>query len=273
MSKKDQNPAQDQPDEEEEEEKPEPVTTLTKLADGIYQLTLLEPVFSPQMIIEITTHLDDLEELKPQLISLITTCSHPTIFGGGINLHYFDTHTREEVNSFYHNFARLLARFVIIGFPTIAAIHGYCIGFGFMFAMAHDFRYMADTPGRYLAMPEVDIGISFAFGHLSLFKEKLEGKVVEKLILGGHKFYKDEALAADIVQKVAPAEKLVETCKGLMEKLSPKSIHSGIMSSIKFVLYEDIVDDCRLRFHMDQDLLDYFVKVKKDTVGILKRKG
>ena len=240
-----------------------PVTSLTKLAEGVYQVTILRPNISPQLVREFHEHLDALEALKPQQMSLITTSAHPKVFCAGMNFKYFDTATREDFNTFNHNFSRLLARIVVLGFPTIAAINGFCIGSGLMLAMAHDFRYLVDTPGAILCMPEVEHGISLPYSCMSLFKKKLVGNVVQKLILECQRFGRDEALAVDLVQKVVPQGQLIGACLGLMEQLLPKSVHSEILSSIKQVLYEDIVDDCKLRFHMDDKLLDYFLNVRK----------
>ena len=269
MNNQQQNPAQGPVIEPKEEESlPTPVTSLTKLSEGVYKLTLLAPFFSPQMVTEINVHLDVLEDLKAEKISLITTSAHPKIFSSGGSLNYLSTAPREEVNSFFHKFCLLGARFVTLGFPTIAAINGYCIGLGVLFAMAHDFRYMVDTPGRFLSMPELNVAISFSHGHISLLTSKLKGEVVDKLLLQAQRFYQEEALSGHLVEKVLPSGELMETCRGLMEELLRRSIDSETMRSLKLVLYEDVVYNCRQRTLMNQEVLDYFVKVSNDSPKI-----
>src|SRR5512138_3691875 len=49
-------------------------------------------------------------------------------------------------------------------FPTVAAIHGACLGGGFELALACDHRVISDDARTVLGLPEVKIGIMPGFG-------------------------------------------------------------------------------------------------------------
>jgi 3-hydroxyacyl-CoA dehydrogenase/enoyl-CoA hydratase/3-hydroxybutyryl-CoA epimerase len=48
--------------------------------------------------------------------------------------------------------------------PTVAAIHGPCLGGGLEFALACDYRLVVDRPGTQLGLPEIELGLLPAWG-------------------------------------------------------------------------------------------------------------
>ena len=58
----------------------------------------------------------------------------------------------------------VLARLENLPFPTVAAIHGYCLGGGLELALACRYRVATEGPGTRLGFPETRLGIFPGFG-------------------------------------------------------------------------------------------------------------
>jgi enoyl-CoA hydratase/carnithine racemase len=86
--------------------------------------------------------------------------------------------------------------------PTIAAIHGYCLGGGFELALACDFR-VADTTSVF-GLPEVAIGIVPSSGGLTRLVRSVGPTRAKELMLLRDRFGAEEALGWGLVTAVAP---------------------------------------------------------------------
>ena len=119
--------------------------TLELIDEGVYLLTLTTKVYSTDSFRALNYYLDVLDKTEgPQC--LISIGSDPKTFSAGFHFSTFDGHNEDITNRLQES-GRFLARFLALGYPTICAISGNCYGAGYMFAMAHDFRYMRDDFG------------------------------------------------------------------------------------------------------------------------------
>ena len=83
----------------------------------------------------------------------------------------------------------IFQRLESLAFPTVAAIHGYCLGGGLELALACDYRVACDDPSTRLGFPEVRLGIFPGFGgtvrslrligHLPALQMMLSGRSVD----------------------------------------------------------------------------------------------
>ena len=92
--------------------------------------------------------------------------------------------------------------------PTVAAVHGYCIGSGVEIALFCDIRIAAQ--GTVFAMPEVQLGMVPAAGGTQTLPRNAGTSAALDLLLTGRRFNSDEALAMKLITRVIPAESLVE---------------------------------------------------------------
>ena len=86
--------------------------------------------------------------------------------------------------------------------PTIAAVHGYCLGGGLELALAADFR-VADTTALF-GFPEVEIGIVPSSGGTLRAVRALGAARAKELIVLGTRLGAEEALAHGLVTEVVP---------------------------------------------------------------------
>lgn len=97
--------------------------------------------------------------------------------------------------------------------PVIAAVHGYCLGFGFELALMCDIRVAADD--AVFALPEAQIGMAVdAGGEMRLARDAGSGWA-KLLALTGRRIDAETAARIGVVQEVVAPPDLAPTALGL----------------------------------------------------------
>lgn len=105
--------------------------------------------------------------------------------------------------------------------PTIAAVNGFALGGGLELALACQIRIASESAS--LGLPEVKLGLIPGFGGTQRLPRLLgRGKALE-LIMTGEAVEANEALRIGLVNRVVPADQLIDTC----EKLARSIISRG----------------------------------------------
>jgi enoyl-CoA hydratase/carnithine racemase len=108
--------------------------------------------------------------------------------------------------------------FLSIPQPLIAAVHGYVLGSGVEMALCCDMRIAAED-ARF-GLPEVGLGIIPAAGGTQTLPRTVgRGKALEMLLTGCW-FDAQEAYQIQLVNRVVPREKLLETAKAMAGKIA-----------------------------------------------------
>jgi enoyl-CoA hydratase len=92
--------------------------------------------------------------------------------------------------------------------PIIAAVNGFALGGGLEIALACDFIYASETAK--LGVPEVTLGIFPGFGGTQRLPRLIGKGRAKELIFTGGMIDASEAYTLGIVNKVFPADKLME---------------------------------------------------------------
>ncbi|MDE2779410.1 MAG: enoyl-CoA hydratase/isomerase family protein [Chloroflexota bacterium] len=100
--------------------------------------------------------------------------------------------------------------------PSIAAIHGYCIGSGMEIALLCDLRIA--THDAVFAMPEVKLGMIPAAGGSQTLPRNCGASAALDLLLTGRRFGAEEALALGLVTRTVAAADLEAAAWGLAEE-------------------------------------------------------
>jgi enoyl-CoA hydratase len=101
--------------------------------------------------------------------------------------------------------------------PVIAAINGFALGGGCELALACHMRIASEK--AQLGLPEVTLGIIPGYGGTQRMARLLgKGKALE-LILTGDRIGAAEAERIGLVNKVVPAEQLLQTCEELARRI------------------------------------------------------
>lgn len=93
--------------------------------------------------------------------------------------------------------------------PTVAAIHGICLGGGLELALACDYRIASDSPKTKLGLPEVMLGILPAWGGTTRLPRLVGLQAALDLMLTGRQVSGRRAKRIGLVDRIYPAELFV----------------------------------------------------------------
>jgi 3-hydroxyacyl-CoA dehydrogenase/enoyl-CoA hydratase/3-hydroxybutyryl-CoA epimerase len=108
--------------------------------------------------------------------------------------------------------------------PTIAAIHGPCLGGGLELALACDYRLVVDKPNTQLGLPEVELGLLPAWGGTQRLPRVVGLERTLQIILAGKRLSAREALQWGLADACAAGEAQL---RDEMAKLTGKAIGQG----------------------------------------------
>ena len=102
--------------------------------------------------------------------------------------------------------------------PTVAAIHGYCIGSGVEIALLCDLRIAAE--GTIFSLPEVQLGMIPAAGGTQTLPRSIRRSAALEILLTGRRLEAREALSLRLLTRVVPQNILVEQGWALARQLA-----------------------------------------------------
>jgi len=101
--------------------------------------------------------------------------------------------------------------------PSVAMIHGFCMGGGLELALACDLRYCSSS--AQFAIPAAKLGLAYNVeGHKRLLETVGHARAREIMFLG-RRYGADEALAMGLVQRVLPDAELEAYVDGVIATL------------------------------------------------------
>ncbi len=95
--------------------------------------------------------------------------------------------------------------------PTVALIHGYCLGGGFELALACDWRIVIDSPSVRIGLPEVQLGLRPGWGGSVRLMRMIGVQKTFDCILSGRAYKSKAALKSGLVDAVVPQRIIPET--------------------------------------------------------------
>ena len=196
--------------------------------DGICVLTFDRPnssanVFNKATLDELNVHLDFVtgdESIK----GLIITSAKSSIFIAGADLKSFvdgDSNLRELIELGQDVFNRIS----FLSIPTVAAIHGACLGGGYEVCLACDYRIASPEKTTKIGLPETQLGILPAWGGSTRLPRLIGLPNALGIVLAGKTVAAKQALKLGMVDELAPKEYLVDVAR--------KRILSGVAAHPK----------------------------------------
>ncbi len=138
------------------------------------------------------------EEVRTAAAVVIT--GEGRAFSAGADISEFKERDPEAIVSYYRGTGGVYEQFAALPQPTVAAIHGYCLGGGLELALAADFRVADDS--AVLGFPEVSIGILPSSGGTVRATRLLGPAGAKQLILLGDRITARDALALGLLTEV-----------------------------------------------------------------------
>lgn len=209
--------------------------TSLDIADGIAVLTVGddENRFTLAWLDEVEAALDQVVEAGTPLV----TTGRGKFFSNGLDLDWAMANP-EDFAVYAQRVERLLARFLALPVPTVAAVNGHAFGAGAMLALAHDWRVMRADRG-FVCLPEVDIRIPFTPGMAALIQARLSPRSAVDAMTTGTRFGGPEAQAAGIVDATAAEESLVADAVARVAHLRGKDVDT--LGAIKSTMFASVL--------------------------------
>lgn len=128
--------------------------------------------------------------------------------------------------------------------PLVAAVNGHAIAGGYILACACDRRIMAEGKGR-VGLPELHVGVPFPTLVMEILRSSVAPPRLGELLLVGGTMNPGSALAASLVDELAPEAGLLDAACAVAGKLG--SLEPGAYATTKRKLREPALDAWRSR--------------------------
>lgn len=132
----------------------------------------------------------------------------------------------------------LFNRLAALPMPTVAVIHGNCLGGGLEMSLACDYRFALDDPKTKLGLPETQLGIIPGWGGTQRLPRLIGQSEALSMILEAKRVSAQEALRTGLVDAVATSDVFEER---LAEFIHARRTHQSI-SRRKGSCYQRMLD-------------------------------
>jgi enoyl-CoA hydratase/carnithine racemase len=139
-------------------------------------------------------------------------------FSAGADINEFADSDAASIAAYYADTGDVYERLAALPMPTIAAIHGWCLGGGLEMALATDFRIADETSA--FGLPEVEIGILPSSGGTYRLVRLLGPAKAKELMLLRRRFDARDAHALGLVTEVVPSGKALERALAIAAELA-----------------------------------------------------
>ena len=150
-----------------------------------------------------------LDAVSQQSAKALVTIGSERFYCNGYDLDGLAALDREARKDFIRATQRLLARILVLGVPTVAALSGHAFGAGALLALAHD-RRVARSEHGFFCLPEIDARIPLRRGMTALVQARLSPRVARDALLTGRRYTGDEAVAAGIAEVATSGSGLLD---------------------------------------------------------------
>ncbi|MFH2002008.1 MAG: enoyl-CoA hydratase-related protein [Planctomycetota bacterium] len=130
-----------------------------------------------------------------------------------------DQHTAKKTSEIGQN---VFNRIEDLGKPVIAAVNGFALGGGLELAMACTFRYASEKAK--MGQPEINLGTIPGYGGTQRLPRLVGRGLANELLMTGNIIDAQEAFRLGLVNKVLPAESLLEAAEKTMGIIIQKSL-------------------------------------------------
>jgi enoyl-CoA hydratase/carnithine racemase len=151
---------------------------------------------------------------------VVVTGAGGKAFVSGADISKFESEraTQEAVERYNATSGGFYASLYDFPKPTLAEIHGYCIGGGLNLAIACDLRFC--TEGSRFALPAARLGLGYGYAGFKRFVDTIGPAHTKDIFFSARQVGTAEALAMGMVDKVLPAAELPAFVKDYAETIA-----------------------------------------------------
>ncbi|MBQ0711359.1 MAG: enoyl-CoA hydratase/isomerase family protein [Porticoccus sp.] len=234
---------------------------------------------STDVMLELDTILGDLETNLP--LGLVIYSKKASGFIAGADIREFeqqaDQHAAREGILRAQN---LFSRLEDLRCPTVANIHGFCLGGGLELALACDYRVALDTDSTRIGFPEIQLGIFPGFGGTARSIRLLGGRKALEVILSARMLRARAARTIGLIDQVvsehrslrwAARKAIVKNRSGhRASKLEKLTSSPGIRHALAKIMEREVAKKARREHYpAPYALIDLWREVGSDFDALL----
>jgi 3-hydroxyacyl-CoA dehydrogenase/enoyl-CoA hydratase/3-hydroxybutyryl-CoA epimerase len=162
-------------------------------------------VFNAEVVGDLQRAVERLEHDPPR--ALVFRSGKPTGFFAGADVKEIrKLRSEDEARAVQHAGQQFFDRIDHLPFPTVAVVHGLCLGGGLEFALACDFRVARDDTQTKIGLPETQLGIIPGWGGTYRLPHLVGLRQALRIILEGSTLSAAKAAKAGLVDLAAKPE-------------------------------------------------------------------
>jgi 3-hydroxyacyl-CoA dehydrogenase/enoyl-CoA hydratase/3-hydroxybutyryl-CoA epimerase len=216
--------------------------------DGIAWLTFDKAdagtnVLSIEVFEQLDKHLQEIAAQSPR--GLVIRSAKPNGFIAGADISSFTRiSTEQQALDLLNTGQAVFNRLEALPFPTVALIHGFCLGGGMELALACRYRVTRDDPGTRMGLPEVRLGIHPGWGGSARMVPLIGAIKAMDLILSGRTVDGRSGKRMGLADMVVPERHLAAAARkmimdapppyraGLLDRLSNHALVRPLLASV-----------------------------------------
>lgn len=190
-------------------------------------------VFDRATLEELEQHLADIE--REPVRGVIIASAKPKIFIAGADLNAFARDADERaLGEMVDHGHRIFTRLSRLKIPSVAAIHGVCLGGGLELALACDWRVASTDKATKLGLPETQLGILPAWGGSTRLPKLIGLPAALGLILTGKQIVAAQAQKLGVVDDVTHPEYLLDAAKKILTRGKRPALRPRLLNRMPF---------------------------------------
>ena len=177
-------------------------------------------VLNAGVFAQLDQQLQDIAARRPHGLVILSDKSNGFIAGADITA-FTKVTSKKQALEFLRMGQDVFNRLEALPFPTVALIHGFCLGGGTELSLACRYRVTRDDPGTRLGLPEVKLGIHPGWGGSARMVPLLGGLKAMDLILSGRSVDGRTGRRMGLVDMVVPERHMREGARKLVLDAPP----------------------------------------------------
>jgi enoyl-CoA hydratase len=162
-------------------------------------------------------------------------------FVSGADISQFGQQRRNAAEVAASNRLTDVARRALATFPkpTIAMIHGYCLGGGLAIALMCDLRFASEEST--FGIPAARLGVGYAAPSIASLQAIVGPAYTREILFTGRRFSGEEALRMGLINRLVPQAELapyVQGCAAMIGANAPLTIHAAKLASTELLKTE-----------------------------------
>ena len=187
-------------------------------------------VLNAEVFDQLDQHIQAIAAQRPRGLVILSDKTNGFIAGADVTA-FTQVKTSDQALAFLRRGQDVFNRLEALPIPTVALIHGFCLGGGTELSLACRYRVTRDDPGTRMGLPEVKLGIHPGWGGSARMVPLIGGLKAMDLILSGRSIDGRTGKRMGLVDLVVPERHLQAAARKLILE-SPAPHHPGLLDRL-----------------------------------------